>query len=203
MNTKRKLLYVIIVALAVVAIILASLYRNKHEVVSDGTQGEIETSRNNEEDTLLFLKKYRDYTISVIENLYTEYRYDYYCRDAALMVNNKKGITCFERTEDFYPHWDDGVFETGLPDYFYMEEYNTGNCAICGAWFLLKITADTAFVVGMVNGYDDIDSNGIREFYYNEAYWMPWQSHAEMEIERIEIKLINDSLIFPGDNVFK
>jgi|GEM_PF-4270123 hypothetical protein len=199
----KKLYHLFCLTLAAGTIFMASLCRNNPMVLPDVIPGESDSIRKNMKDTLFFFKKYKDFSIAVSETLYAGYYTDYYSRDAALIIHNRKGRTSFKRTEEFFPFWDDGVYETGLKDYFFMSEYNLGNCALCSAWFLLKITADTAFVLGRVNGYEDIDTNGTKEFYYNEAHWMPWQSHAEMDIEKIEIKLVDDSLVFPGRNVFE
>ncbi len=182
MKTGKRSWYSLSVLLYGILLIAGCSNRQKTELPVINTESATVPEDYRQQDTVFFYRDYGNFSIAVSETIYSEYCPDYYCRDGSLVVKNRKGTRYFKQTEDFYPYWDNGVFETGLPGYFYMDEYNTGNCSLCGAWFVLKITADTAFILGMVNGYDDIDSNGTREFFYNEASWVHGQSHAQMDV---------------------
>lgn len=83
-----------------------------------------------------------------------------------------------------------------LFNYYYAFPYFTGGnyCRATGI-NIIKVAEDTAFFIGPVSGYDDIDSNGVKELYINVATDLSG-AQVNHTIEQFEVLLVNDSLVY-------
>ena len=109
-----------------------------------------------------------------------------------MTIHNRSGTKTYP-AEEWYLDLEEGVIplEPQWPDHFLIHEYNTGNCCICGGYYLLKVTADETRFIGLVNKYRE------GKFYVNICEWPPGKSHAEMTLTEHEVPLVNDTLRYP------
>jgi len=81
-------------------------------------------------------------------------------------------------------------------DLYSFPYYTGGNCSRCSGIDLFRVRDDTAIFLGPVVGYEDIDDDGVKEFYlfvvsgYGEGT-------AFDKFEKLEVFLEGDSLIYP------
>lgn len=91
-------------------------------------------------------------------------------------------------------------FDTMQPEllfgsYYGFPYWSGGNYSRAMGIDILKITQDTAFLIGPVTGYEDIDSNGTKELYINVVTEIG-KCNAQNRISRYEAFLQGDSLVY-------
>jgi hypothetical protein len=145
--------------------------------------------------TLTHSQNFKNFKFNIIETDSGTYDAKYLCY--IQILNSNKKYFLFETTKEYYTKDLKHLF-----DNYYSFPYFTGGnyCRALGI-NIIKITPDTAFFIGPVSGYDDIDSNGAKELYI-DVVTESSGAEAENKIEQFEVMIINDSLIYQGIDLY-
>jgi hypothetical protein len=127
---------------------------------------------------------------SVIDQTYFEKKS--FC--TVKLNKNKQFLFCFESS---YIFSEDSLIH--FYDTYYGFSYNSGgNYSRSAGYELLKIAPDqdTAFQIGKIQGYKDINGDKTKEFYILDVIEFGEASAGNI-IGEFEVKLVNDSLVYP------
>lgn len=125
---------------------------------------------------------------------YRQFQSDIYSKlgFAYVILPSGKEITLFE---DYHAYFGDSLIHA-LEDYYLFNYWSGGNSCRSTGYHLVKITPDTAFHIGLVCGFEDLDSNGIKEFYYNKIV-VYGDCIANHLIKSFPCIIQTDSIIYP------
>jgi hypothetical protein len=111
-------------------------------------------------------------------------------------VHLKESNKDFHLFDDYHSFFGDSLFHAYDNYYLYYFWGGGNNCRASG-YHVVKITPDTAFYVGLVCGYDDLDSNGTKEFYYIDIVEYG-DCTAMHKVDSFPCEVVHDSMTYPG-----
>lgn len=111
-------------------------------------------------------------------------------------VHLKEADKDFHLFEDYHSFFGDSLVHA-YGDYYLYYFWSGGNNCRSSGYRVLKITSDTAFSVGLVCGYDDLESDGTKEFYYIDIVEYG-NCTAAHKLDSFPCELIHDSMTYPG-----
>lgn len=135
------------------------------------------------------------FTLYITENKNSESLYDSY----VLFIKNNK-------TDTLYKLFTLSKVSINSPlnkiyNNFYSYKYFTGGNDVNAECFqLIQITKTNVSLIGKYKGYDDIDGDGIKDFYILVETNMT-KSHADFEYKKTKIEIKDNHFIYPKEKV--
>ncbi|MBU2650987.1 MAG: hypothetical protein KKA81_08630 [Bacteroidetes bacterium] len=143
----------------------------------------------NTDNTLIHTQNFTNFNFNIFELKDNSSESEYQCFVQLSKTGNSYFL--FETTIEYINENLQYLYE----NYYAFPYFSGGNYCRAMGLNIIKVTQDTAFNIGPVSGYDDIDSNGIKELYIDVATDLSG-SQVNYKIEQFEVLLVNDSLVY-------